>query len=140
LYAHDFSEHVPLDLKPNGRFDVSLGDRWWTAEGHYAFFIRWNEKLVGFALARKGSRVTGATDVMDVAEFFVIRGARGRKVGTSAAHALFKAFPGPWEIRVRRTNGAAMKFWSHVVEVWTAKPASKTFFSADGVDWDVIRI
>ncbi len=139
LYAHDFSEHVPLDLKPNGRFDVSLGDRWWT-EGHYPFFIRRNDKLAGFALAQKGSRVTGLTDVMDVAEFFVIRAARGRKLGMTVAHALFKAFPGPWEMRVRQTNVAAIKFWLYAVEAWTAKPVSKTSFSAKGVNWEMIRI
>jgi predicted acetyltransferase len=140
LYAHDFSEHVPLDLKPNGRFDVSIGDLWWTAVGHYPFFIRWHGKLVGFALVRRGSRVTAATEVMDVAEFFVIRGARGRGIGTSAAHALFGAFPGAWEMRVRRTNVAAMKFWSRSVEAWTGRPAHGISFSADGVDWNVVRM
>src|SRR4051812_27814872 len=82
LYAHDFSEHVPLDLKPTGRFEIDVGDRWWT-EGHYPFFIRCDQQLCGFALVRRGSLVTGATDVMDVAEFFVVRGVRRRKVGAA---------------------------------------------------------
>jgi predicted acetyltransferase len=140
LYAHDFSEHMPLDLKSNGRFDVGLDDRWWTRDDHFPFFIRWNEKLSGFALVRRGSRVTGASDVMDVAEFFVVRGARGKAVGTSAAHALFTAFPGRWEIRVRRTNVSAMRFWSRALETWIGRPAASEPFSAEGVDWDALRV
>ena len=138
LYAHDFSEHVPLDLKANGRFDVSIGELWWCTEDHYPFFLRWREKLVGFALVRKGSRVTGAVDAMDVAEFFVIRGARGKKAGRSAAHMLFKAFPGPWEIRVRQANLPARRFWSGCVEAWTGERVSSTSFSAERVDWSLL--
>ncbi|MDB4987429.1 MAG: hypothetical protein JWN04_2607 [Myxococcaceae bacterium] len=140
LYAHDFSEHVPLELKPSGRFDVPLGDSWWTAEGHHPFFIRWNEKLVGFALVRRGSRISGAADVMDVAEFFVVRGVRRKKIGASVAHALFKAFPGRWELRVRQTNVAALKFWSRAVEAWSGRPADCTPFSANNVDWHVLHV
>ena len=139
LYAHDFSEHVPLDLKPSGRFDVSLGDRWWT-DGHYPFFIRSDENLCGFALVRRGSKFTGAMDVMDVAEFFVVRGARGKRVGAAVAHALFTAFPGGWEIRVRQSNAAALKFWSRAAEEWVGRPVASAQVSFEGVDWNVLRI
>jgi predicted acetyltransferase len=139
LYAHDFSEHVPLDVKPTGRFDVNLGDRWWT-DGHYPYFIRCDEKLCGFALVRRGSKFTGAVDVMDVAEFFVVRGARGRRIGRTAAHALFNAFPGAWEIRVRQSNAAALKFWSRAVEEWVGQPVASVHVSSDGVDWNVLRV
>lgn len=115
LYAYDFSDQVPLDLNSSGRFDISFGDDWWANAGHAAFIIRVNGKLAGFALARKGSRVSGADDVMDVAEFFVARAFRGKKVGTTAAHALFNAFPGKWEVRVLKTHAAALRFWSHAI-------------------------
>lgn len=140
LYAHDFSEHVPLDLKPDGRFHVSVGDRWWTTEGHHPFFIRCAEKLVGFVLVRKGSRITGADDVMDVAELFVVRGARKKKVGMQVAHALFEAFPSRWEMRVRRSNVAALRFWSRTAKAWSGTEPSSTPVLVDGVDWDVLRI
>ncbi|HSQ62711.1 MAG TPA: GNAT family N-acetyltransferase [Polyangiaceae bacterium] len=140
LYAHDFSEHVPLDLQADGRFDVDLGDQWWTDAGHFPFFIRWRGKVSGFALVRRGSRLTDASDVMDVAEFFVLRGARGRKVGSTAAHAIFAAFPGRWEIRVRRSNLSARKFWARVVETWLDRPAASVSVSSGGIDWDVFRV
>lgn len=140
LYAHDFAEYVPLELLQDGRFDVTLADVWWTRADHFPFFVRCEGKLCGFALARRGSRVTGEHDVMDVAEFFVVRGARRRGVGARAARALFEAFPGWWEIRVRRANGAAVQFWSTVAQELTGRPPVPASVSIDGVEWAVLRL
>ena len=114
LYVHDFSEHVPLQIKASGRFELTPSDVWWTRNDHFAYFIKVRAELAGFALVRAGSRVVPAPEVMDVAEFFVLRGVRRKGIGNLAAQALFKTFPGPWEIRVRRTNVVAMQFWSAV--------------------------
>jgi predicted acetyltransferase len=140
LYAHDFSEFVPLDLKANGRFDIRISEHWWTRDDHFPFFLRWGGKLSGFALVRRGSRITGEREVMDMAEFFVVRGARGKGVGTSAAHALFAAFPGVWEIRVRPANVPAAKFWSRAVEAWAGRTVAGARASSEGVLWDVLRV
>lgn len=140
LYAHDFSEHVPLALGPDGRFAVAFGDKWWTEEGHFPFFVRVKGSLAGFALVRKGSRVTGAPDVMDIAELFVVRGARKQKVGARVAQALFRAFPGAWDIRVRETNTAAKLFWAHVAEAATGRSISPMPFTKEGVAWNAFRI
>ena len=139
LYVYDFSEHMPLQLRDSGRFEITPGEDWWTREDHFAFLLRWREKLAGFALVRAGSRVTGAPGVMDVAEFFVLRGLRGRGIGRSAAHALFQAFPGAWEVRVRRTNVAALAFWSRAAGTYADQPVVISPFSVDGVEWDVLR-
>jgi predicted acetyltransferase len=139
LYAHDFSEHVPLRMNTSGRFEIAAGEEWWTRDDHFPYLIQWHGELVGFALVRRGSRLT-EEDVMDVAEFFVVRGARGKGIGRSAAFALFHAFPGVWEVRVRRTNAAAMHFWSRVAADWLGHPMMLTSpFSKDGVDWDLLQ-
>ena len=140
LYAHDFSEHVPLDLDRSGRFAISIHDRWWSGEGHYPFFVRANGKLAGFALVERGSRISSATDVMDMAEFFIVRGARRKNVGTRAAHRLFEIFRGRWELRVRSTNVAAIEFWSRAATAWSCRPVLPTAFSTEGVDWNILRI
>lgn len=139
LYAHDFSEYVPLDLTASGRFELSLGERWWTG-GHYPFFIRCDHKLCGFVLVQTGSQLLGGKDVLDVAEFFVVRGARRKKVGTSVAHLLFDRFPGKWEIRVRQSNVAALGFWSRTIEEWLGRPLASAPVTVRGVDWRVFRI
>jgi predicted acetyltransferase len=119
--------------------ELSPGEVWWSREDHLPYFIRWRGDLAGFALVRRGSRVTQAADVMDVAEFFVLR-ARRAGVGTSAAHALFGLFPRAWEVRVRRTNAAGLSFWSRAIESWTGKPAAVTSMSIDGVEWSMLRL
>jgi predicted acetyltransferase len=140
LYVHDFSEYVPIDLQPNGRFDAGVSDQWWAREDHFPFFIRADAKLCGFALARRGSRVGGTSDVMDVAEFFVARGARRHGVGSAAAIALFGMFPGPWEIRIRRVNPSALAFWSQMAASWLGQPVVTHPLSIEGVDWDLLRV
>jgi predicted acetyltransferase len=140
LYCYDFSEQLSLELKPNGRFDIALGDEWWTRNDHFAFLIRHEGKLVGFALVRKGSRVSTNPDVKDVAEFFVARGARRRGIGTAAARALFETFPGAWEIRIRASNAPAQHFWARVVEALLARQVAPEPFSVSGVAWNVLRV
>lgn len=139
LYAYDFSELVPLHLHPNGRFDVPVSDDWWTRDDHFPFFIRSSDELLGFALARRGSRLTDDREVMDVAEFFVVRGARRKGVGIAAVRALLAALPGPWEVRVRRTNPLAKAFWSRALAS-ASQPVSWRSVSHGGVDWDVARV
>ncbi len=85
-YVYDFSEHMPLELNPNGRFGVAVSDKWWT-DGHFAFFVRHRGTLCGFALASRGSRATDERDVFDVGEFFIVRRHRRNRVGERAAHA-----------------------------------------------------
>jgi len=140
LYVHDFSEQVPVELKANGRFDLPIDERWWSDDAHFPFFIHSDGRLVGFALVRRGSRVSAAVDVMDVAEFFVLRGARRRGVGRSAARALFRAFPGRWQVRVRQSNEAAKTFWQKVARGWPGEPVPWTPFSVAGVAWHVLEV
>lgn len=139
LYAYDFSEHTPLQLAASGRFEVTPGDAWWTREDHAGYLISVGGSWAGFALLRLGSRLTSQPDVMDVAEFFVLRGMRGRGIGKNVAHALFGAFPGTWEVRVRRTNAGALAFWSQTVTAWVRHPVASQAFLSEGVDWDVLR-
>lgn len=131
LYAHDWSEHLPLPLGEDGRYPVSVSREWWTAPGRWPFFLRDDGSLAGFALVSRGSRVGGSSTAMDMGEFFVVRGARRRGVGAAAVRALFARFPGPWEIRVRRSNGPARAFWARIVG------ASVRSELIDGVEWEV---
>lgn len=140
LYAHDFSAYMALPLDEDGRFGVELAETWFTDADHFAYLVREREALVGFALVRRGSELDGARDVMDVAEFFVVRGARRRGVGAKVARALFEGFPGSWEVRVRVANAPAVTFWSRAIEAHTGLPASGLPYSAKGAEWRVFRL
>jgi predicted acetyltransferase len=139
LYAHDFSEYVPLELRPNGRFELLLGREWWEADDHYPFFVHVENKLAGFALVRRGSRVTDAANVMDVAEFFVVRGARRRGIGLEVVRELFRVFPGLWEARVRPGNAQALAFWPRAFAACSEQPVERANFEKAGVSWEVFR-
>jgi predicted acetyltransferase len=121
LYCYDFSDKIPLELNPSGRFDYPIDASWWTSEDAFPFFVDEAERLIGFALARRGSRVGGPPDTMDVAEFFIVRGARRRGAGLAAARALLTRFPAVWEIRVRDVHPDAQKFWTRVGEDWSSR-------------------
>ncbi len=131
LYAHDWSEWLPLALDERGRFGATPSPDWWAREGHWPFFLRDAGALVGFALVSRGSRAGGSADAMDMGEFFVVRGARRRGTGSAAVRALFARFPGPWEARVRRSNPNARAFWARL-----AGSAPRPY-TRDGVDWEV---
>lgn len=138
LYAHDFSEFVPLPLTESGRFSVTVSEAWWTQPDHHAYFVRVDDRLAGFALVRRGSRLREDREVMDVAEFFVVRGERRQGVGLRAARALLTRFPGRWEVRVREANLAALQFWSSALA--TVGPPALSSYVVDDVAWRVLRV
>src|SRR3954463_15869930 len=85
LYAYDWSALLPLDVADDGRFDDGPLDPYFRDDGRHPFLIRVDGKLAGFALVSLRSRLTGATGVADMAEFFVMRRYRHRGVGLAAA-------------------------------------------------------
>jgi predicted acetyltransferase len=65
-------------------------------------------KLAGFALVKRGA-------AWDMAEFFVLRGYRRRRIGTDAAHQVWRRFPGRWEVRGIESNRPAWRFWERAI-------------------------
>jgi predicted acetyltransferase len=116
LYAYDFSDLLGLDVEESGRFAFPDLGPYWTDSWRHPFFIRAGDKLAGFALVHARSRLTGADGIHDMAEFFVLRRHRRQGVGARAAGALFALFRGPWEIRERAENTAALAFWRRVID------------------------
>ena len=115
LYAYDFSEVLDLEVDDSGRFAAPSLDSYWDAPLRSAFLGRAGERLAGFALVHCGSRLSGADDVWDMAEFFVLRKHRRCGVGSEAAHRIFREHRGKWEVRQRRKNVAATAFWRRAI-------------------------
>jgi predicted acetyltransferase len=131
LYAHDFSEFVPLDVGEDGRFEgLPLGPYWVDAWRH-AFLFRVGETLAGFALVHARSKLTAEDGVFDMAEFFVLRKFRRSGVGRAAAFALFDRFRGRWEVRQRVANQGATAFWRRVIGAYTHDRFEDTPWSND---------
>ena len=123
LYIHDLSAAFPdVELGANGRFGYRpLALYWSQPESRFAFLIRYDARIAGFALVTRGSPATDDPNVFDVAEFFVLRRYRRAGVGRQAAEQLWKRFPGRWIVRVFEGNPGAVPFWSCVIEAFTGK-------------------
>ena len=119
LYAYDFSPLLGLDVGDDGRFAFRDLTPFWTDDWRHPFFIRVGDKLAGFALVEDRSRLSGATGVRDMAEFFVLRKYRRLGIGERAARLIFQRLPGRWEVRQRAQNSEASAFWRRVIGRYT---------------------
>jgi predicted acetyltransferase len=119
LYVYDFSDLLGLDVGEDGRFTFSDLAPYWVDPWRHPFFVRAGGKLAGFALVQDRSRLTGAMGIHDMAEFFILRRYRRQGLGERAARIIFDGFPGPWEVRERPTNAAALAFWRRVIDRYT---------------------
>ena len=59
----------------------------WSLPWRHAFFLRVDGRLAGFVILDEGSRLTGAREVMDVSQFFVMRRYRRKGLARRARRA-----------------------------------------------------
>ena len=120
LYAHDFSEFHDLEIGADGSFVYEHLPLYWSEPGRPPFLV-WVDNELGFVLVKKGSETSGNGHVWDMAEFFVLRAYRRRRVGTRIAYEVWKRFPGVCEVRVMQANAAALNFWTRAISEFTGK-------------------
>jgi predicted acetyltransferase len=118
FYVYDFSEFMGWACPEDGRF-TGCGDLedYWDRDDQWAFVIRADGELAGFALVRSGEDSEPCD--YDMGEFFVLRKFRRKGVGRRAACALFDRFPGRWQVRQLIANGPAVEFWPRVIADYT---------------------
>lgn len=141
LYIHDLSEAFPLvELGVDGRFGYNKLPLYWSEANRFPFLIRYSGRVVGFALATRGSPASDNPDVLDVAEFFVIRRYRRAGVARRAAFLLWDRLPGRWFVRASERNTDAIRFWARVVDGYTGGTAKE--FTRSGIhnDWRVFSL
>lgn len=118
LYIHDFSEfwfdRPEGELEADGRFADYPLDTLWERPDYVPLLLRRDGRLIGFALLNTHSHAGAPLD-RSVAEFFIVRKHRRGGVGTAAAQAIFRRYPGRWEAAVARRNVAALAFWRRAV-------------------------
>jgi len=138
LYAHDFSEFLPIELGDDGRFGYKNLPLYWSDINRQPFFARLQGKLAGLVLVKRGSEISVNQDVWDMAEFFILRAYRRRGVGTELAAKVWRHCPGSWEVRVRANNVPALQFWHAAVAKFTGQALNSAPFEIDGVSWHVL--
>lgn len=115
LYLHDLSEITEETVEPDGSYDLGpYFDAYWLENNRHPFLIYWNGSLSGFCLVRQTEE-----GIYQIAEFFVLRSHRGRRVGEEAACLAFSRFAGQWQVCQEQNNLAAQQFWRKVVSRYT---------------------
>ena len=139
LYIHDMSEvfrHV--ELGPDGRFGYKHLPLYWSEpDRRFAFLIRYDGRIAGFCLVTRGSPAVSDPDVLDLAEFFVIRQYRRGGVGQQAAFLLWHRLPGTWIVRVLEANRGARAFWKDSVGTFTHGTFTESKFAREPNEWCV---
>lgn len=120
LYMHDMSETFPVRINDDGRFGYAwLPTYWAEPDRRFPYVIRSESGLSGFVLVSTGSPASTNPDVLDVAEFFVLRRLRRTGVGKAAMHALWDQRPGQWIVNVSEGNPTGRAFWAKTVNEYT---------------------
>src|SRR5579875_208618 len=112
LYSHDLSEFRGSMPGPDGLFKPGRMPGYVEEPGDpdrcgYLIFDRTDP--AGFALIRGL-----AAEPRVMAEFFVLRAVRRRRVGYEAVRQVFRLHPGRWEIAFQEENPGAARFWRRI--------------------------
>ena len=109
LFRHDMSEFTGELPDAVGRYRSERLDAAFTDPGWLAYLVTLDAAPVGFAVVRgldAGERVLNS--------YFVVRGARGRGVGITAAAWVLRCHPGAWSVAFQDANASAVRLWRRV--------------------------
>jgi len=118
LCFHDYSEFNDEDVGPYGLFNYKYLDYYWTEPERFAYFVKIDEKLAGFALGMQNRPETGER-INILSEFFILRKYRRKGIGMKVAHQLFAKYPGKWSVVQEADNFPAQAFWRKVIDKYT---------------------
>jgi len=139
FYEYDFSEFIPIEPGPDGRFEYPLLPLYWSDPARFPFLAVLDGKWAGFVFIKQLPDSAGAGFICDMAEFFVLRSYRRRGIGRRLAHLAFGRFPGTWQVRVMESNSAACQFWQQAIESFTGASMLPARTRVDGMAWYVFR-
>lgn len=111
-YLAEMVGHRERPVGSTSSRDYRYFDAYFTETCRHALFLRDAAGLHGFALLRSPES-TGT--VWHVAEFYVVPASRRGGRGRAAAAAIWRRFPGDWELQVHLRNSAALRFWRSCV-------------------------
>ena len=126
LYLHDLSEFDGFLPDPSGSYATDpYFDRYWIEPQRHPYLIYHDSTPIGFALVREL-----APDIHSIAEFFILRSARGKGNAPAAANILFDMHPGEWHIAQPEKNIPAQAFWKSVITKRTNGDYEETWSNA----------
>jgi len=135
MYLYDTSEFNGQDPDSHGQYDYPDLDHYWTErgrndEGRIPILIRINDCLAGFMLINRFSLLyPHDSTTRNLADFFIMRKWRGKRIGRIIVKEIFDMFPGHWEIRQQQENEKSQKFWRSAIGEYTNGSFKETLLS-----------
>ena len=117
-YDYEFSQYDGRDVDEKGNFGYEWLDYYWIEDGRYAYFIRVDGKIAGFAMSCPYAEYRESTDYQ-VAEFCILPKYRKLGLGKTLAFYLLDSLEGNWEIRYHPKNISSVKFWESIAKEYS---------------------
>lgn len=119
LYEYEFSDITKLEVNRQGLYNNAELEKHLNEGSCQPFLLRYQQKWAGLAVINLKSYLNDDSHVRDVAEFFVMKLYRHRRIGQMMATHLFDLFPGKWEVRQLPEAEMARRFWLKVIDRYT---------------------
>lgn len=121
FYIYEYSYYMGFNVTYAGRFTENDLDECWSNSYRHPFLFRLEGKLAGLAIVNhlEESHITGAKNVVEMSEFFIMGAYQGKGHGAHAATYLFNLYRGDWEVFQLTENIKAQAFWRKVIGRYT---------------------
>ena len=118
-YLYEFSQYDLCEVNALGLYGYGYLDNYWTEDNRWAYFIRVDGKLAGFAMVNDYPEIPERKPDFCLAEFYVMPRYRRMGVGRDAAFKVFDLHRGQWQFQRHPHNTASVHFWNRVVDEYT---------------------
>jgi len=137
LCLYDYTNHDHFQIGDDGLFEYRWRDLYWSSPRRHPYLLRFEEKLAGFVFVRSREEDEAAEWQWQIAEFFILRALRNRKIGSMSAHAVLLSRAGTWEVSYDVSNVAARRFWTSIAAV--RDPAARAIPAGLGRECFLLR-
>jgi predicted acetyltransferase len=117
-YLYEFSQYRESDTNELGLYGFPYLDNYWTENNRWPYFIKFNNKIIGFVFINDYPEVNLETDYT-MSEFFIIYKYRKQGIGKYCVNYLFKKHKGKWQVTFHPKNKISKSFWINVIKEYT---------------------
>ena len=117
-YTYEFSQYEKTDINEFGLYGYTYLDHYWTERNRFPYFIKYNNKIVGFILVNDYPEDNIETDFC-ISEYFVLYKYRKLGIGKYCANKIFEKHKGLWQLKYHPKNRISKIFWNNVVKEYT---------------------
>lgn len=121
ILFHYLKEIEPQEIGNTALPDFSYQylDLYWQEESRIPLKIQSDTQILGFVLINDFIVYQAYNADRSIAEFYIKPSFRLKNVGKYVAFQIFDTYRGKWEVRQRKNNHSAHKFWKKIIEEYT---------------------